>query len=301
MAAQKTKKKSSHMNWREWIAGYLFLLPNFIGFLAFTGIPVIIGFIISLTDYTGFGKPNFIGFANYAKMFTDTDFKVALQNNLFYSLTSVPLTVLFALLLALMLNRKMYGGSAFQTIYFFPNLTSMVAVGCVWLQIFDSKKGPVNQFLMNLGMEHPPKWFWGVGTALITVVIVVVWKQAGYYMVMFMGGLKNISPDLYEAAKIDGANSWQAFWHVTWPMLSPTTFMVTILTFIASFQVFDIINVTTEGGPGRATEVLVMRIYKEAFKYGRMGYGSAIGYFLFLIIFVITLIQWHGQKKWVVE
>ena len=243
------------MNRREWIAGYLFLLPNFIGFLAFTGIPVIIGFIISLTDYTGFGKPNFIGFANYAKMFTDTDFKVALQNNLFYSLTSVPLTVLFALLLALMLNRKMYGGSAFQTIYFFPNLTSMVAVGCVWLQIFDSKKGPV----------------------------------------------KNISPDLYEAAKIDGANSWQAFWHVTWPMLSPTTFMVTILTFIASFQVFDIINVTTEGGPGRATEVLVMRIYKEAFKYGRMGYGSAIGYFLFLIIFVITLIQWHGQKKWVVE
>ena len=111
MAAQKTKKKSSRMNRREWIAGYLFLLPNFIGFLAFTGIPVIIGFIISLTDYTGFGKPNF------AKMFTDTDFKVALQNNLFYSLTSVPLTVLFALLLALMLNRKMYGGSAFQTVF----------------------------------------------------------------------------------------------------------------------------------------------------------------------------------------
>ena len=154
---------------------------------------------------------------------------------------------------------------------------------------------------MALGMEHPPKWFWGVGTALITVVIVVVWKQAGYYMVMFMGGLKNIPANLYEAAKIDGANAWQAFWHVTWPMLSPTTFMVTILTFIASFQVFDIINVTTEGGPGRATEVLVMRIYKEAFKYGRMGYGSAIGYFLFLIIFIITLIQWRGQKKWVVE
>ena len=107
MAAQKTKKKSSRMNRREWIAGYLFLLPNFIGFLAFTGIPVVMGFVISLTDYTGFGKANFVGFSNYVKMFTDTDFKVALQNNLFYSLTSVPLTVLFALLLALMLNRKM--------------------------------------------------------------------------------------------------------------------------------------------------------------------------------------------------
>lgn len=302
MAANVAKKKSSRLNRREWLAGYLFLLPNFIGFLVFTGVPVIMGFIISLTDYTGFGSANFVGFDNYLKMFTDSDFKIALQNNLFYSLTSVPFTILFALLLALMLNRKMYGGSAFQTIYFFPNLTSMVAVGCVWLQIFDSKKGPVNQFLMNvLGIDNPPKWFWGTSTALLTVVIVVVWKQAGYYMIMFMGGLKNIPSHLYEAAKIDGANSWQAFWNVTWPMLSPTTFMVTILTFIASFQVFDIINVTTEGGPGRATQVLVMRIYQEAFKYGRMGYGAAIGYFLFLIIFIITLIQWRGQKKWVVE
>lgn len=304
MAASTTnvaQRKKSRLHKKEIIAGYLFLLPNFIGFLVFTGLPVIMGFIISLTDYSGYGNMNFVGFANYAKMFTDSDFKMALQNNLVYSLTSVPLTILFALLLALMLHRKMYGGSIFQTIYFFPNLTSMVAVGCVWLQIFDSKKGPVNQLLMSMGVENPPKWFWGVGTALMTVVIVVVWKQAGYYMIMFMGGLKNISAELYEAGKIDGANSWQAFWHITWPMLSPTTFMVTILTFIASFQVFDIINVTTEGGPGRATQVLVMRIYQEAFKYGRMGYGSAIGYFLFLIIFIVTLIQWQGQKKWVVE
>ena len=301
MASPATKKKASKLNRREWLAGYLFLLPNFIGFIIFTGIPVIMGFYLSLTEYTGYGTPKFVGFSNYIKMFHSSDFIIALKNTLFYAATSVPLTVLFALLLALMLNRKMYGGTAFQTIYFFPNLTSMVAVGCVWLQIFESKKGPVNQLLMSMGMENPPKWFWGVGTALFTVVIVVVWKQAGYYMVMFMGGLKNIPAHLYEAAKIDGANAWQAFWNVTWPMLSPTTFMVTILTFIASFQVFDIINVTTEGGPGRATEVLVMRIYKEAFKYGKMGYGSAIGYFLFLIIFVITLIQWRGQKKWVNE
>ena len=301
MAAPATKKKASKLNRREWLAGYLFLLPNFIGFIVFTGIPVIMGFYLSLTDYTGFGSPTFVGFKNYIKMFSDSDFIIALKNTLFYSVTSVPLTVLFALLLALMLHRKMYGGTAFQTIYFFPNLTSMVAVGCVWLQIFESKKGPLNQFLMAIGVDSPPKWFWGMQTALITVVIVVVWKQAGYYMVMFMGGLKNIPAHLYEAAKIDGANAWQAFWNVTWPMLSPTTFMITILTFIASFQVFDIINVTTEGGPGRATEVLVMRIYKEAFKYGKMGYGSAIGYFLFLIIFIITLIQWRGQKKWVNE
>ena len=306
MKERKEKKTrpiaNSRLNRKEWVAGYLFLLPNFIGFLIFTAIPVVMGFYISLTDYSGYGEKNFVGIANYAKMFSDSDFQAALQNNLIYSLTSVPLTILFALLLALALNRKLYGGKLFQTVYFFPNLTSMVAVGCVWLQMFNSKKGPINQMLTGLlGVDKPPKWFMGTSTALMTVVIVVVWKQAGYYMVMFMGGLKNIPAHLYEAAKIDGAGPWQCFKNVTWPMLSPTTFMVTILTFIASFQVFDIINVTTEGGPGRATEVLVMRIYKEAFKYARMGYGSAIGYFLFFIIFVITLIQWRGQRKWVVE
>lgn len=295
------KNTSSKLHQKEWLAGYLFLLPNFIGFLVFTGIPVIMGFYISMTDYSGFGDMHFIGFSNYIRMFQDSDFRIALLNNLFYSLTSVPLTILFSLLLALLLNRKLYGGRVFQTVYFFPNLTSMVAIGCVFLQLFESKKGPINQLLRAWNVENPPKWFWGTATAMITIVIVVVWKQAGYYMIMFMGGLKNINPELYEAAKIDGAGPMKAFIHVTWPMLSPTTFMVTILTFIASFQVFDIINVTTEGGPGRSTEVLVMRIYKEAFKYGRMGYGSAIGYFLFLIIFVITLIQWRGQKKWVVE
>lgn len=293
------KKKSTKLNRREWVAGYLFLLPNLIGFFIFTAIPVAMGFVISLTDYSGFGKLNFIGFQNYIKMFSDSSFLIALKNNLFYTLTSVPLTLLFSLLLALMLNRKLYGGGLFKTVYFFPNLTSMVAVGCVWLQLFESKNGPVNQMLMAFGVENPPKWFWGASTAMVSIVIVVVWKQAGYYMIMFLGGLKNIPSHLFESAKIDGANPWQTFWYITWPMLSPTTFMVTILTFIASFQVFDIINVTTEGGPGRETTVLVMRVYQEAFRFGRMGYASAIGYFLFLIVFLLTLIQWRGQKKWV--
>lgn len=300
MIEQKiNKKKSTKLNRREWIAGYLFILPNLIGFFVFTGIPVIMGFIISLTDFTGFGKLNFIGVQNYINMFSDSSFLIALKNNVFYTLTSVPFTILFALLLALMLNRKMYGGSFFKTMYFFPNLTSMVAVGCVWLQLFESRNGPVNQLLMAFGVENPPKWFWGASTAMLSIVIVVVWKQAGYYMIMFMGGLKNIPVQLFEAAKIDGATSWKCFRHITWPMLSPTTFMVTVLTVIASFQVFDIINVTTEGGPGRESTVLVMRIYQEAFRYGRMGYASAMGYFLFLIVFIITLIQWQSQKKWV--
>lgn len=295
----KKRKSCSGLKRREWIAGYLFILPNFLGFLAFTAAPVLIGFAISLTDYTGFGHPHFIGIQNYLKMFRDSSFMIALKNNLFYTVTSVPMTILFALLLALLLNRKLYFGNVFKTVYFFPNLTSMVAVGCVWLQLFEPGNGPINQMLNRLGMENTPRWFWATSTALISIVIVVVWKQAGYYMIMFLGGLKNIPQHLYEAAKMDGATAWTAFRYITWPMLSPTTFMVSILTFIASFQVFDIINVTTEGGPGRATTVLVMRIYQEAFKYGRMGYASAIGYFLFMIIFAITVFQWIMQKNWV--
>jgi multiple sugar transport system permease protein len=294
------KPKMSKTRRREAAVGYLYLLPNFIGFLVFTSIPIIAGFVISFTDYNGFNG-EFVAFANYAKLFRDTQFKASLVNNLVYSFTSVPLTILFALLLALALNRKMAGAGVFKTLYFFPNLTSMVAVGCVGMLLFMPTNGPVNNLLKMLGVaeENLPQWFFSSKTAMATVIIIVVWKQAGYYMIMFLGGLKNIPPHLYEAARLDGANSWQIFRNVTWPMLSPTTFMVTVLCFIYSFQVFDIINVTTQGGPGRATSVLVFRIYREAFRDWKMGYASAIAYVLFLIILIITLVQWRGQKNWV--
>ena len=294
------KKKIPSYHKKEWLAAFLFLLPNLAGFLVFTFLPVVLGFMISLTDYSGYGAADFVGLDNYLRMFRDSSFRISLKNNLVYTFTTVPLTISLSLMLALMVNRKMYGAGFFKSVYFFPNLTSMVAVSCVWLQILASE-GPVNQFLRSCGMENPPKWFWGISSAMTSIVIVVVWKQIGYYMIMFLGGLKNIPQELFEAAKMDGAGAWACFWNVTWPMLSPTTFMITILTMIGSFQVFDVMNVTTEGGPGRATRVLVMEIYDQAFQYRKMGYGAAIGYFLFLIIFVITLIQWHGQKKWVVE
>ena len=297
------RSKTSNLKKREALSGYLYILPNFAGFLIFTAIPIVAGAVISFTDYTGFAGAKFVGVANYVRMFKDSQFLAALQNNIFYSLTSVPLTILTALALALLLNRdsRSRGMDLFKTLYFFPNLTSMVAVSCVFMLLFEPNNGPVNHFLSLLGIpkELLPRWFFSSKTALFTVVIVVVWKQAGYYMIMFMAGLKNIPTHLYEAARIDGANSFHCFCHVTWPMLSPTTFMVTILSIIGSFQVFDIINVTTKGGPGRATTVIVFRIYREAFNNWKMGYSSAMAYFLFMIILVVTLIQWNGQKRWV--
>lgn len=291
----KAKKKFK----KEWLKGYLFILPNFIGFLIFMAVPILMGLVISFTNYDGFKTFDFVGLSNYAKMFQDEYFRVSLLNNLLYTGVTVPFTIVLALLLAVALNVGIRGTSVFRTLFFFPNISSMVAVGIVWSMIFHPTRGPLNLFLYNIGVENPPQWLVSSGTALVSVMIVAVWKQAGYYMVIILAGLQSINKELYEAAQIDGAGSIKRFFYITLPLLSPTMFMVTILSLINSFQVFDLISIMTEGGPGRATNVLVYRIYQEGFKYMNFGYASAMAYFLFLIILIITLIQFRGQKKWV--
>lgn len=283
----------------EYIKGYLFILPNFIGFFIFMAIPIIMGFVISLTDYNGFNQMNFVGFQNYIDMFQDEYFRVSLWNNIVYTLVTVPGTIVVSLGLALAVNRGIKGSSIFKTMFFLPNITSMVAVGIVWAMIFNPQTGPINNLLRSIGIENTPMWLSSSSTALPTIMIVSIWKQAGYYMIIFLAGLQAIPKQLYEAASIDGASGISKFFKVTLPMLSPTTFMVLILNIISSFQVFDLINIMTGGGPGRSTNVLVYRIYQEGFQNMRFGYASAMAYFLFLIVLVITLIQFRGQKKWV--
>ncbi|NLP34291.1 MAG: sugar ABC transporter permease [Clostridiales bacterium] len=284
---------------RKWLTGYLFILPSFVGFFIFMALPVIMGFGISLTDYNGFNQFKFVGLSNYINMFKDEYFLISFRNNVLYTLVTVPCTIVIALLLAVALNTGIKGKSVFRTIFFFPTITSMVAVGIVWSMMFHPSRGPINQFLMALGVENPPQWLVSTKLALFSVMIVAIWKQAGYYMVMLLAGLQTIPRHMYEAAQIDGANAFQRFFKITLPMLSPTMFLVVIMSIISSFQVFDLISVMTEGGPGRATNVLVYRIYQEGFKYLRFGYASAMAYFLFIIIMIITLIQYRGQKKWV--
>lgn len=283
----------------EYIKGYLFILPNFIGFFIFMAIPIIMGFVISLTDYNGFNQMNFVGFKNYIDMFQDEYFRVSLWNNIVYTLVTVPGTMIVSLGLALAVNRGIKGSNIFKTMFFLPNITSMVAVGIVWAMIFNPQTGPINNLLHSIGIENTPMWLASSSTALPTIMIVSIWKQAGYYMIIFLAGLQAIPKQLYEAASIDGASGISKFFRVTLPMLSPTTFMVLILNIISSFQVFDLINIMTGGGPGRSTNVLVYRIYQEGFQNMRFGYASAMAYFLFLIVLIITLIQFRGQKKWV--
>lgn len=284
---------------KKYIKGYLFILPNFIGFFVFMAIPIIMGFIISLTDYNGFKQFNFIGIKNYITMFQDEYFLVSLWHNLLYTLVTVPGTIVVSLLLALGVNRGMKGSKLFRTMYFLPQISSMVAVGIVWAMIFNPYTGPVNQLLTAIGIDNPPMWLASSKTALPTIMIIAIWKQAGYYMIILLAGLQSIPNQLYEASAIDGANTIVKFFKITLPMLSPTMFMVLILNIISSFQVFDLINIMTDGGPGRATNVLVYRIYQEGFQNMKFGYASAMAYFLFMIVLVVTLIQFRGQKKWV--
>lgn len=284
---------------KNYLKGYLFLLPNFIGFFIFMAIPIIMGLIISFTDYNGFSQFNFIGLKNYIDMFRDEYFLVSLGNNLLYTAVTVPGIVVFALLLAVAVNTGIRCSGLFKTMFFLPNISSMVAVGIVWAMLFNPTMGPINNFLRSLGIENPPQWISASDSALWSIMLVDIWKKAGYYMVILLAGLQSIPKQLYEAASIDGAGAVKKFFKITLPMLSPTMFMVMVLCIIQSFQVFDLVNIMTQGGPGRSTNVLVFRIYQEGFQKLQFGYASAMAYFLFLIVLIVTLIQFREQKKWV--
>lgn len=296
---EQTKRNGKKKIKWEWLQGYLFVLPNFIGFFIFMAVPILMGFVISFTDYNGFSQFSFVGLKNYIKMFQDEYFQVSFWNNALYTLVTVPCTIVCSLLLAVAVNSGIKGSGFLKTLFFFPNISSMVAIGIVWAMIFNPYTGPLNQFLKGIGVDNPPMWTASTQTALLSVMIVAVWKQAGYYMIIILAGLQGIPRQLYEAAEIDGANTVRRFFSITLPMLSPTMFMVFILNIISSFQVFDLINIMTEGGPGRATNVLVYRIYQEGFQHMDYGYASAIAYFLFFLVLLVTLLQFRGQKKWV--
>lgn len=283
---------------RNTIKGYLFLLPNFLGFAFFTAIPVVAVFALSFTDWNAFKSPNFVGLNNFLTLFQDANFKQSLMNNFAYTLIFVPGTLLLALLFALGLNQKIRFKEGFRVIYFLPHITSMVAAAMVWRMIFNDTYGPLSNFFRAVGL-NPPGWLSSSKWALISITVMSIWKNYGYYIVILLAGLAGIPYQLYEAAELDGANKLQKFRYITWPMLSPTMFFALITCIISSFKVFDAINIMTEGGPGRSTYVLVYTIYTEAFQNYKFGYASSVALVLFLIILIVTLIQWKGQKKWV--
>ena len=274
------------------MSALIFLLPALLGTLIFIVIPVICSFGLSFVQWDLLNPIKFVGFENYREIFHDGLFYKILGNTIVFALATSFLGVIIPLILASILNTKIRGSEFFKGAYFLPFITPMVVVGVVWAWIFDPNIGLLNQML-HLHLN----WLYDLKLAMPALIVVSVWKLIGYNMIIFLSSLSAISQSLFEAAKIDGANSFQIFKNVTIPMLSPTIFFVVIITAISSFQVFDLIYLMTQGGPFDSTNVLVYAIYKNAFEYFNVGKASAIAYVLFVIILVLTLIQWSLRKK----
>ena len=277
---------------KENYAAWLFILPALAGTFVFIIIPVICSFGLSFCNWDLITPIEFAGFDNYREIFTEPLFYKIFLNTMVFAVSTSVFGVIIPLILAVILNNKIRGSEFYKTAYFLPFITPMIVIGVVWQWIFDPNIGILN----NLLQIHI-NWLYDTRFAMPALIIVSVWKLIGYNMIIFLSSLSTINQSLFEAAKIDGASPVQTFKSVTVPLMSPTIFFVVIITAISSFQIFDLIYLMTQGGPLDSTNVLVYAIYKNAFEYFNVGKASAIAYVLFVVILVLTLIQWNLRKK----
>lgn len=282
---------------KEALEGYLFISPWLLGFLVFTLGPLVASIFISLSKWDIFSAPQFVGLENYIAMFEDPLFKKSLWNTFYYSIFSIPLGMAGGLTLALLLNQKVKGLPIFRTIFYLPSVTSGVAVALLWKWIFNPEFGIANAILNFFGLPglqwlNSPTW------AMPALIIMSLWGVGGG-MLIYLAGLQGIPRQLYEAAELDGAGSWACFVNITLPMLTPTLFFQLITGIIGSFQIFTQAFVMTNGGPVNATLFYVLYLYRNAFQWWKMGYASALAWFLFVVILILTLIQFRLSKRWV--
>ncbi|WP_070000115.1 carbohydrate ABC transporter permease [Cellulosilyticum sp. I15G10I2] len=291
-----TTKKRKKLNWEP----YVFIAPNFIGFFVFILLPVIFSLVVAFTNFNifeGFENTQFVGIGNFIEMFKDPWFIQAIINNLIYTLCTIPVLIGLSVVIATILNNKVYCSNVIRVMIFIPYIASIVAVSAIWMILFNPSQGIINQVLRTLGVNNTPGWLGSLQWALPAIIIVGIWMGLGYNVIIYMAGLQGISKSLYEAAQIDGATSLQVFKYVTVPMLKNTTFFLLITNIISSFQIFGTINIMTGGGPGTSTTVLAHYIYIAGFRYHKMGYAAAMAWILLLAIFAVTLFQWKMQKK----
>ncbi len=282
---------------RENLTGYAFLLPNILGFLIFTSLPVLASFALAFCQWDIITDIKFVGLKNFITLIQDKLFWKYFYNTLFFMM-GIPIGMAVSLILALLMNHALRGIIIYRTIYFMPVVSSMVAVALLWRWIYNPDFGLLNSFLRMIGLKNPPQWLASTVWAKPAIMIMWIWKGAGYNMLLYLAALQGIPQQLYEAASIDGANAWQRFWHITFPMLAPTNFFIVVMGIIGGFQAFGEIYVMTGGGPAGSTTTIVYYIYNNAFQWFKMGYASSIAWFLFIIMFVVTLLQWKyaGQK-----
>ncbi|MHA7964120.1 carbohydrate ABC transporter permease [Paenibacillus sp. CAU 1782] len=289
---------------REHLVAYSFIAPNFIGFAIFTLVPMAFAFVLAFVKWDGANPMNYIGLDNFLRLVKDTTFHKALWNTVVYTVGVVPVTMACALALAILLNQKLLARNFMRTVFFFPYVASLVAVAAVWNFIFSPTMGPLNNILhaiTGVPIEDLPRWAADKDWAMFTVVLFTVWKNMGYYMVIYLAGLQGINPELYEAAELDGANAWGRFRNVTVPQLAPTTFFVLMILVINSFKVYDIFINLFAGADNQlndATRVMVYQIYNTAFRSLDYGYASAMAIVLFLLVLGITILQFKGEQKY---
>lgn len=283
-------------NRRIW--GVIFVLPQLIGLILFSLIPLLNTVMISFTKWDGISPVReFVGISNYLYEFQNPDFIKGLVNTLYYMVLNIPPSIILALLVALAV-RNIAGKEIYRVIYFMPVVSGSVSVGVIWTWLLNGEFGLVNQLLGYIGIQGP-QWLTDTRWVLPAIAIVAIWWGLGNNMVIFLASLQNVPKTYYEAAEIDGANPWHKFLYVTLPMISPTTFFITIMTVIGSFQVFDLAMVMTEGGPVKASYTFVYHIYSSAFVRYNMGNATAAAMVLFVIILVITLFQMKMSERWV--
>ncbi|RFT94310.1 sugar ABC transporter permease [Paenibacillus jamilae] len=277
--------------------GYLFIGPQFLGLLCFSLLPLLYAFYLSFVNWDGFGVPLFIGLDNFKGQLSDPDFWKALINTVYYMVLVIPVGIVLALLVAIVLN-KVKGREIYRLFFFMPVVTSSVSVGVIWMWILNGEFGILNHLLRAIGIAGP-MWLTDTHWVIPSIALLSIWLGLGYNMVIFLAGLQGISKSYYEAAEIDGASKFQQLRYITLPLLSPTTFFVTIMMVISSFQVFDQAFVMTNGGPAKASYTLVYHIYDQAFIDFTMGESAAAAMILFVIILIFTLLQFKMQKRWV--
>jgi multiple sugar transport system permease protein len=298
---KQARHKKNALRRKESLAGFLFVSPMLIGVTVLTLLPIIATFVLSFADWNfvaGLKGLKWVGAGNFTKLFADESFLISLKNNFIFIFT-VPIYLIVSLVLAILINKHVYMKSFFKVAYFMPYISSVVAVAIVWQVLFHPSAGPVNQFLMSIGISNPPKWIADPAFALPSVMMISVWISIGYNLIVYLAGLQSIPKDLYEAADIDGASAWVQFRKITLPMLSPTTFFLLVTGIISTFKVFDLIAVLTKGGPVQSTSMLVWYLYDTAFVNLRVGYASSMAVVLFFCVLLITVLQWYSQKKWV--
>lgn len=285
--------------------GYIFILPLVLGVLIFSLAPILFSFGMSFTSWDSMTKPLFIGFENYIKLFTDPEIKNEIFNTLYYTVGTVPATLILSVLLANTLNKKIPAKGLFRTIYFLPSVTMPVAIAIVWRWLLNSEYGLVNHILGFFGIEGP-MWLGDSRFIMPAIILIVIWSQVGYNMIILLAGLQGISDSFYEAADIEGAGEFTKFIKTTVPLLSPTIFFLLTMMLMNAFKAFDIIYVFSGSGADmaqgpilNATRTMVYGIYERGFVFMNMGYASAEAVLLFLIIVFITALQFWSQKKWV--